>query len=114
MIEAMLAYYAIIEEIKHLEFDDGELSEMNEYRKIVVQIFSADVFNRINSTGLNIVTRPTENPPLRTNDPKLRGDLAGWVHYIKNTRIGIYQYKIELLKKGEDLVRLINEEYHID
>jgi hypothetical protein len=112
--EAMLAYYAIIEQIKHLEFDDGELSEMNEYRKIAVQVFNADVFNRINSTGLNIVSRPGENPPLRTNDPKLRGDLAGWVHYIKNTRIGIYQYKNDLLKKGEELIRLIGEEYHVD
>ena len=112
--EAMLSYYAILEEIRNLESQGGEEGEMNEYRKLAVQIFNADVFNRINSAGLNNVSRPTEHPPLRTNDPKLRGDLAGWVHYLKNTRIGIYQFKKELVKKGEDLVRLIGEEYHLD
>ena len=62
---------------------------MNEYRKIAVQIFSATVFNQINSTNLNTVMSPDKNPALRTNDKNLLGDLAGWVHYMKNTRIGI-------------------------
>ena len=63
---------------------------------------------------MNLVTRPAYNPPLRTNDIKILGDLAGWVHYIKNTRIGIYQYKGDLLKKGETLIQQIQKEYHID
>jgi hypothetical protein len=63
---------------------------------------------------MNLVTRPSDNPPLRTNDKKLLGDLAGWVHYIKNTRIGIYQYKKDLLEKGEILIRQIQKEYNLE
>lgn len=114
VVEAIMSYYSIVERIKQLEFAGGEEGEMNEYRKIAVQIFNADVFNQINSSSLNLVTRPSENPPLRTNDKKLLGDLAGWVHYIKNTRIGIYQYKKELLEKAEALIKKIQNEYHID
>ena len=109
---SIMSYYAIIQQIKQLEF--GEEGEMNEYRKIAVQIFNADVFNQINSSSLNLVTRPADNPPLRTTDKKLLGDLAGWGHYIKNTRIGISQYKKDLLEKGEKLIQQIQNEYHID
>ena len=112
--ESIMSYYSILDRIKQLEFAGGEDGEMNEYRKIAVQIFDANVFNRINSSSMNLVTRPAYNPPLRTNDIKILGDLAGWVHYIKNTRIGIYQYKGDLLKKGETLIQQIQKEYHID
>ena len=78
----IMSYYTLLPEIKSLE--EIETGEDNEYRKIAVQIFSAVVFNRINST--NEVIRPNDNPPLRTNDKKLLADLSGWVHYIKNTR----------------------------
>ncbi len=111
--ESIISYYSIIQQIKQLELS-GEEVELNEYRKIAVQIFNADVFNQINSTSLNLVTRPLDNPPLRTNDKKLLGDLAGWVHYIKNTRIGIYQYKKELLEKGDMLIQKIQKEYRVD
>ena len=111
--ETIMSYYSILQQIKQLELT-GEEGELNEYRKIAVQIFNADIFNQINSTSMNLVTRPSDNPPLRTNDKKLLGDLAGWVHYIKNTRIGIYQYKKDLFEKGEILIRQIQKEYNLE
>lgn len=111
--ETIMSYYSILQQIKQLELT-GEEGELNEYRKIAVQIFNADIFNQINSTIMNLVSRPSDNPPLRTNDKKLLGDLAGWVHYIKNTRIGIYQYKKDLLEKGEILIRQIQKEYNLE
>jgi hypothetical protein len=57
--------------------------------------------------------RPVNNSALRTDDKKLLGDLAGWVHYIKNTRIGLAEFKKRLLEKGEKLIRLINAQYHL-
>jgi hypothetical protein len=106
---AVMSYYSEIPQIQSLE--ETEQGETNEYRKIAVQIFSAVVFNEINST--NKVIRPVNNPPLRTTDKKLMGDLAGWVHYIKNTRIGLAEYKSRLLEKGEKLIALIENEYHL-
>ncbi len=106
---AIMSYYSELPQIQSLELT--EQSETNEYRKIAVQIFSAFAFNEINST--NTVVRPVNNPALRTDDKKLLGDLAGWVHYIKNTRIGLAEYKKRLLEKGEKLILLINEQYHL-
>ena len=110
--ETIISYYSVIEQIKQLQLT-GEETELNEYRKIAVQIFNADVFNQINSASMNIVTRPIDNPPLRISDKKLLGDLAGWAHYIKNTRIGLYQYKKDVLEKGEKLIEQIQKEYHL-
>jgi hypothetical protein len=107
---AILSYYSFLPQIKTLE--EIELGEGNEYRKIAVQVFSAVVFNQINST--TAVTRPGNNPPLRTTDKKLLGDLSGWVHYIKNTRVGLYQYKKVLFENGDALIKLIEKEYHIE
>ena len=106
---AIMSYYSELPQIQSLELT--EQSETNEYRKIAVQIFNAFVFNEINST--NTVVRPVNSPALRTVDNKILGDLAGWVHYIKNTRIGIAEHKKRLLEKGEKLIRLINEQYHL-
>jgi adenosyl cobinamide kinase/adenosyl cobinamide phosphate guanylyltransferase len=112
IVADMMSYYALIGSVHELDATDEE--EMNEYRKIAVQVFSAVVFNNINSSSLDIVTRPVDNPPLRTSDKKLLGDLAGWSHYMKNTRIGIYQYKKEVLSKAEKLIQLIQKEYHLE
>ncbi len=106
----IMSYYSIILEIR--SWEDAETSEENEYRKIAVQIFSASVFNQINSTIE--VKRPVTNPQLRTSDRKLLGDLSGWVHYIKNTRIGLYDYKKKILEKGEKLIGEIQKEYHLE
>src|ERR1019366_9136421 len=111
VVANIMSYYSEINQIHELEATDNE--EQNEYRKIAVQIFSAVVFNQINSTGLNIVTRPVNNPPLRTDDKKQLGDLSGWVHYIKNTRIGIYQYQKDVRLKGEKLIQQIQKEYYL-
>ncbi|MEO6537403.1 MAG: hypothetical protein ABIT07_13155 [Ferruginibacter sp.] len=111
--ESILSYYTIIDEVRQLQFV-GEEGELNEYRKIAVQIFNADVFNQINSISMNMVARPVDNPPLRTTDRKLLGDLAGWAHYIKNTRIGIDQFKKGVFEKGEKLIKQIEKEYHLE
>jgi len=105
----IMSYYSVLPQIQSLE--ETEQGETNEYRKIAVQVFSAAVFNQINSTAK--VIRPIDNPPLRTADKKLWGDLAGWVHYIKNTRIGLSEYKKSLLEKGEAVIGLIQKEYHL-
>jgi hypothetical protein len=63
---------------------------MNEYRKIAVKVFSAVVFININSSSLDIATRPVDNPPLRKSDKKLLGGLPGWSHYMKNTHLASF------------------------
>lgn len=110
--DSIMSYYAVAQQIVQLE-SLSEETELNEYRKIAVQIFNADVFNNINSASLNTVSRPVDNPHLRTSDKKILGDLAGWAHYIKNTRIGENQYKKDILIKGKILIQQIQKEYHL-
>ena len=109
VVNSIMSYYSLLPQIQALE--EIETGEDNEYRKIAVQIFNAVIFNQINSTTK--VKRPVNNPPLRTVDKKLWGDLSGWVHYIKNTRIGLHEYKKQILEKGEKLIQLIQNEYHL-
>jgi hypothetical protein len=106
----IMAYYLLTEQIR--DYERIEDQEENEYRKNAVQIFNASVFNSINSTLQ--VLRPENNPTLRVTDRKIAGDLAGWVHYVKNTRISIDHFKSELMKKGEFLTDIIKKEYHIE
>jgi hypothetical protein len=109
VVSDIMSYYSSLPQIQSLK--ETEQSETNEYRKIAVQIFNAVVFNGINSTSE--VIRPVNNPPLRTMDNKLWGDLSGWVHYIKNTRIGLYVYKKQVVEDGEKLIQLILKEYRL-
>ena len=106
----IMAYYLLTEQVR--DYEKIEDQEENEYRKNAVQIFNAAVFNEINSSLE--VKRPVNNPALRVTDRKIAGDLAGWVHYIKNTRISIDYYKSELIKKGEQLTKLIKKEYNLE
>ena len=112
VVNNILEYYSIVPSIR--QFEDIELQETNEFRKLAVQIFNGTVFNQITDTANSAnVIRPSNFPQLTTTDPKILSALSTWVHYIKNTRFGIYQNKKELLEKGDALSKLIQKEYHL-
>ena len=113
VVNDILAYYAIVPAIR--QYEEIEVQETNKYRKLAVDIFNGTVFNEITDTAnAAIVLRPNHFPPLKTNDPKILSALSTWMHYIKNTRFGIYQAKKNLLSKGEALSQLIQREYHLE
>ena len=113
VVNNILEYYAIVPAIR--QFEEIEVQETNEFRKLAVQVFNGTVFNQITDTAdAANVLRPLNFPELKTTDTKILSELSTWIHYIKNTRFGIYQSKKELLRKGEALSKLIQNEYHLE
>ena len=113
VVNSILEYYSIVPAIR--QFEEIEVQETNEYRKLAVEIFNGTVFNQITDTAdAANVLRPSNFPDLKTTDPKNLTALSTWMHYIKNTRFGIYQNKKKLLTKGEALTLLIQKEYHLE
>jgi hypothetical protein len=107
----IIGYY---NEIKLLEMLESiEKKEEEEYRKMAVRAFDPLVFNTL-ITEQDTVIRPTANPPLRSSDPQLLGDMAGMVHYLKSTRLGLTQMKRALKDKAGELILRIKEAYHVD
>jgi hypothetical protein len=113
VVNSILEYYAIVPSIRQSE--DIEMQETNEYRKLAVQVFNGTVFNQITDTAdAANVLRPANFPDLKTTDLKVLSALSTWIHYIKNTRFGIYQNKKAMLEKGEVLSKLIQKEYRLE
>ena len=107
----IMEYYGALSEVKMLEQID--LSEQNEYRSIAVRVFSGEVMQSIINKE-NTVLRPQGNPPLRTYDKTILADLAGWVHYMNNTRTSVYTELKEIRDQGLKLIDLIKKEYHLE
>ena len=113
IVNSILEYYSIVPSIR--QFEEIEVQGTNEFRKLAVEIFNGTVFNQITDTAdAANVLRPSNFPALKTTDPKNLTALSTWMHYIKNTRFGIYQNKKKLLIKGETLSLLIQKEYHLE
>jgi hypothetical protein len=106
----IMSYYG---QIKLLEMLEGiEQKEGEEYRKMAIHIFDPEVFNSMVSAEDSIIM-PLNNPPLRTYDPDLLTDVAGWVQYMKSSRTGLATEKENLKKIAEKLIVLIKKDFHL-
>ena len=107
----IMSYYG---KIKSLEMLEGiEQKESEEYRKMAIRVFDPEVFNSMVNEQDNIIMPVTNNPPLRTSDPNLLTDIAGWVQYMKSSRTGLANQKADLKKIAEELITLIAQEFHL-
>ncbi len=107
----IMSYYG---KIKSLEMLEGiEQKESEEYRRMAIRVFDPEVFNSMVSEQDNIIMPVKNNPPLRTSDPDLLTDIAGWAQYMKSSRTGLRTQKTELKKIAEELIALISKEFHL-
>jgi len=107
----IMSYYG---KIKSLEMLEGiEQKEGEEYRKMAIRVFDPEVFNSMVNEQDNIIMPLNNNPSLRTSDPNLLTDIAGWVQYMKSSRTGLANQKAELKKIAEQLITLITQEFHL-
>jgi hypothetical protein len=107
----IMEYYSALAEVKMLEQTD--LDEQNQYRSLAVKVFNGGVLQSI-ITPESKVVKPSGNPPLRTYDKAVLGDLAGWVHYMNNTRTSICSELKPIQQKGLNLTNLIKKEYQLE
>jgi hypothetical protein len=107
----IMSYYG---QIKLLEMLEGiEQKEGEEYRKMAIRIFDPEVFNSMVNAE-DSISMPLNSPPLRTLDANLLTDIAGWVQYMKSSRTGLANEKVNLKIIAEELIMLIKKDYHFE
>jgi hypothetical protein len=106
----IIAHYNQFDLIRRIE--DIELNHQNEYRAMAIKAFDPEVMATMIGKD-NIITRPKGNPLLRTDDQNLLTDLAGWVQYMKTSRIALRTYKNDLMQSGTELISFLEQEYHL-
>ncbi len=99
-----------------LSLQELEESNLNDYRKILNNLFDAQIFNQMYDTtrvGLNI-KRLNFNPPLISNNPLTINEFNMKVVYIKGVRfaeIGIFAVLSDM---AAAIIELIEKEYHLE
>ena len=89
-----------------------ELSELEEYRKIAIDIFDPDIFDDLVKPDNNII-KPAGNPSLMTYDQAVLRRLSGMTSYVKNTRLALRKADDEMFRSGQQLIGLLKKEYHL-
>ena len=99
-----------------LALQELEESNLNDYRKILNNLFDAQIFNQLYDTtkvGLNI-KRLNYNPPLISNNPLTINEFNMKVVYIKGVRFAEMGVFSVLSDMAAAMIELIEKEYHLE
>ena len=107
--DSMIAYQKLVEYIDINQDDDR--TERREADPILSHIFNPFVFERM--VTIEGISRPTDNPPLRSYDPNLHYDLAYYVHQFRGTHFMLEDRLNKLHKKAINIIDFLKKEYHL-
>ena len=107
----IMSYYEKFPLIRLLESVNE--TEFNEYKKIAAKIFDPAVFLKMEGESGGIM-RTNENPPLRTTDNELLQELSVFSVYMRGTKKGILRVAGELKIAGDELMKYLQKEYHLE
>ena len=109
----ILQYYSEMNDLNLLQNNTNDLSK--EYRSITYTLFSPMVFETIvNDEKKNVVIKPYGNPSLISYDKFAIERLSSSLHYMKASRLVLYDRYILLRKKATELIELLKKEYHLE
>jgi len=124
VIDALIKFQKIIEAYKTLMPVDIREAEL--LYPLLGNLFDASVFNTMVKTGgtdfsidtsasifANLI-RPASNPQLRNHDPDKINLLIFYLHERKSSLIGEAGILQEQKKAASSLIKVINEEYHLN
>ncbi len=108
----ILQYYSEMNDLNLLQNNTNDLSM--EYRSITYTLFNPVVFETIvNDETKNIIIKPIGNPALISYDKSAIERLSSILHYMKASRLVLYDRYIILRKKATELIELLKKEYHL-
>ena len=108
----ILQYYSEMNDLNLLQNNTNDLSM--EYRSISYTLFNPVVFETIvNDETKNIIIKPIGNPALISYDKSAIERLSSILHYMKSSRLVLYDRYIILKKKATELIELLKKEYHL-
>jgi hypothetical protein len=109
----ILQYYSEMNDLNLLQINTNSLSM--EYRSIAYTIFNPFVFeSMVNDETNNVIIKPIGNPSLNSYDKLAIQRLIANVHYMKGSRLVLYDRYILLRKKATELMELLKKEYHLE
>ncbi|OSZ81456.1 hypothetical protein CAP36_09560 [Chitinophagaceae bacterium IBVUCB2] len=107
--DSMISYQKLVEYIYYNQEDDR--IERREADPLLSHIFYPAVFDKM--VTIDGITRPTDNPPLRSYDKNLHFDLAYYVHQLKGSNFMI-EVRLKLLnEKAIKMITFLQKEYHL-
>jgi len=108
--DSMISYQKLVEYIYYNQEDDR--IERREADPLLSHIFYPSVFDKM--VTIDGITRPIDNPPLRSYDKYLHLDLAYYVHQLKGSNLMI-EVRLKLLnEKANNMIGFLKNEYHIE
>lgn len=107
----IMAYYERFPLIRTLE--NINETEFTEYKKVAAKIFDPAIFIKMEG-DYNEIRRGHENPRLRSTDNELLQELSVFTVYIYGTRKGIIGTSEEIKSQGTELLKYLEEQYHLE
>lgn len=115
IIKKIQAYENSVDEIEELQHLTEDL--LMNYREKMAVMFRGDVFKQMytNPTGVQSdkFTRPTNNPPLVSNNPADINELLIKALYVHNNTINILEKSKKIRREALDLDNILINQYHL-
>lgn len=107
--DSMISYQQLVETIMTNQEDDR--IERRAVDPILSRMFNPFVFDKM--VSLDGVSRPADDPPLRSYDPAIQQDLAYYIHQLKGSSFIIERRLEQLNDKAKNLISFLMKEYHL-
>ena len=115
IIKKIQAYENSVDEIEELQHLTEDL--LMNYREKMAVMFRGDVFKQMytNPTGVQSdkFTRPTNNPPLVSNNPADINELLIKALYVHNNTVNILEKSKKIRREALDLDNILINQYHL-
>lgn len=107
--DSIISYQQSVEIINGNQSD--ERNERYNTHPVLSRMFNPFVFDKM--VSIDGVSRPQNNPPLRSYDPNIQQDLAFNIHMIKGSTF-LIESRLKLLKlKATNIISFLQKEYHL-
>jgi hypothetical protein len=107
--DSMMSYQKIVEYIYYNQEDDR--IERRDADQLLSHIFNPFIFEKmVTAEG---ISRPLDNPPLRSYDKNLHFDFAYYIHQLKGSNFMIVMRLNSLNEKAVNTIAFLKKEYHL-
>ena len=110
-VKAIIAYDALLKLVQTQNYS-LEQDRLTGFQNFMVLIFNGNVLDEI--YGDSLISKPTGNPGLITNEKRLIDQLASQLHFVKslNNRNTYFENKLKLL--AITTIEILKKEYHLN
>ncbi len=109
--DSIIAYQKLVDLILANQEDDR--IERRAADPLLTRMFNPFIFNKM-LDEYNNISKPADNPALRSYDVSIQQDLAYCINQIKGSNIILTTRLIWLLEKAKNTIQFLQKEYHLN